>query len=49
MACPGDVMGQESGYLAILGSVTDAQIQGNVLTLNSPQGSLTYHQVGTPK
>jgi heat shock protein HslJ len=48
-ACPGDVMKQESGYMAILGSVTGAQVQGNVLTLNSPQGSLTYHQVGTPK
>ena len=48
-ACPGDVMGQEQNYLAILGSVTGAQIQGNVLTLNSPQGSLTFYQAGTSK
>ena len=49
MACPGDIMQQEQNYLSTLSGVTAAQIQGNVLILDSPQGSLTYYQAGTPR
>ena len=46
MMCPADIMDQEQTYLGILSSITLAQIQGNVLTLSSPQSSLVYHQTG---
>jgi heat shock protein HslJ len=48
IACPSEIMQQEQAYLATLSSVTSARIEGNVLILESPQGSLTYYQSGTP-
>ena len=42
MACPEDVMNQESTYLSMLQSATSAQFQGDTLNLNTSQGSLNY-------
>jgi heat shock protein HslJ len=53
MACPEEIMKQESAYLALLPTVVAAQLQGNILNLSYPagstypQGSLVYHQAGT--
>jgi heat shock protein HslJ len=59
MSCPEEIMAQERIYLAMLSTVTTAQIQGDMLTLifpagaapsgqQYPQGSLTYVQAVTP-
>jgi heat shock protein HslJ len=42
MACPTEVMNQEQLYLTTLPTVTTATIQGDTLTLKSPQGDLIY-------
>ena len=47
LACPQQVMQQETNYLASLGQVTTAQISGNTLSLSYPGGALTYIEVGT--
>jgi heat shock protein HslJ len=49
IACPSEIMQQEQAYLSVLPGVIAAQIQGNILSLGAPQGSLIYHQAGTPK
>jgi heat shock protein HslJ len=46
-ACPTDIMDQESRYMALLGNITTAQPQGNILTLTAPEGTLVYHEAGT--
>lgn len=46
-ACPVEIMNQESAYLALLSSVTTAQLEGNILTLKGPNGDLVFHQAGT--
>ncbi|NJD58662.1 MAG: META domain-containing protein [Anaerolineae bacterium] len=58
MACPTDIMDQESNYLTILPSVLAAQIERNVLSLDYPSGRfpngntypdgrLIYYEAGT--
>jgi heat shock protein HslJ len=47
MACPPEVMDQASAYLALLSTVTIAQIQGTAVTLIAPNGTLVYYQSGT--
>jgi len=47
MSCPGSIMNQEQQYITTLTQVQLAQVQGNMLVLNSPAGSLTYYEVGT--
>jgi heat shock protein HslJ len=47
MSCPAEIMDQESKYIALLSAVTIAQLQGNSLTLISPNGNLVYHETGT--
>lgn len=42
MNCPQDIMQQEQSYLAMLQAATTGSIQGNMITLNSPSGSLVY-------
>jgi heat shock protein HslJ len=39
MACPEDIMKQESDFLTFLQTSTTAQIQGNVLNLAYPEGT----------
>ena len=48
MACPGQVMQQESTFIANLASVTLAVLQGNVLDLTSPNGRLLVLRTGYP-
>jgi heat shock protein HslJ len=45
VACPQAVMDQEADYLAALGQVTSAQVQGNTLVLSYPGGTLTFFEV----
>jgi heat shock protein HslJ len=47
MACPTEIMNQASAYLALLSTVTTAQIQGTAVTLISPNGNLVYYQSGS--
>ena len=53
VACPTEIMEQESDYLELLPTVIGAQLQENMLSLSYPagesypQGSLVYYQVGT--
>ena len=47
LLCSDELMEQEDEYLSALGAVTTAQIEGNILFLNSPQANLTFYEVGT--
>ncbi len=47
MACPTEIMDQASAYKALLSAVTTAQIQGTVVTLISPDGTLVFYQAGS--
>ena len=48
-ACEKDVMEQESAYLAALGTVNSAYIEGNVMVLNSSAGELVFYAAGGPQ
>jgi heat shock protein HslJ len=58
LACPQDIMDQEALYMVLLKSITQAEIQQNILTLNYPAGTdpknqpytegiLEFHEAGT--
>jgi heat shock protein HslJ len=49
LSCPEEIMEQEEQYITTLGAVNTALIEGNLLKLTSPDGELTYYEVGTPK
>jgi heat shock protein HslJ len=49
ISCPQAIMDQETRYLQVFEQVNQASVQGNVLTLVSPQGTLVFHEVGTPR
>ncbi|MGW8225608.1 MAG: META domain-containing protein [Anaerolineales bacterium] len=49
LSCAQDLMDQEVEYLAAFGAVATARIEGNILTLVSPEMELTYYEVGTLK
>lgn len=46
-ACPANIMDQASAYNALLAAVISAQLQGNALTLKSPDGDLVFYEAGT--
>ncbi len=48
LACPNEVMQQESTYLNLLGSVQSAQAQGSGIILISPNGTLSFVELGSP-
>ncbi len=45
LACPQNIMDQEQQYLTILQQTTLASVQQNMITLNSPAGSLVFFLV----
>lgn len=49
LSCAEDIMEQEGQYIAALGTVNIASIDGNLLKLTNPDMELTYYEVGTPK
>jgi heat shock protein HslJ len=47
MACPAEIMDQASAYKALLSTTNTALIEGTVVTLGGPNGSLLFYQSGT--
>jgi heat shock protein HslJ len=48
IACPPDVMEQEQDYIQALETARVAVLQGNVLTLTTGSGDLTFYEAGSP-
>ena len=49
LSCADELMEQEANYIAALGAVTAAQIEGNIMTLSGADSLLTYYEVGTER
>ena len=49
LTCADELMEQEANYIAALGAVTAARIEGNILTLSGTDSLLTYYEVGTQR
>jgi heat shock protein HslJ len=45
LICPPDIMAQENEYLSILRQVTQAAVQQNRITLDSPAGSMVFYLI----
>ena len=49
LLCSDELMEQEANYIAALGAVTTARIEGNIMTLSSADELITYYEVGTER